>query len=63
MISCVWHEFVNSNNMSQRIRLFFVSTKEENGGFQLIPAIVVFLLALSFQGAIVYIMISSLLRR
>jgi len=52
-----------ANNMSQRIRLFFVSTKEENGGFQLIPAIVVFLLALSFQGAIVYIMISSLLRR
>jgi len=49
--------------MSQRIRLFFVSTKEENGGFQLIPAIVVFLLALSFQGAIVYIMISSLLQR
>ena len=49
--------------MSQRIRLFFVSTKEENGGFQLLPAIVVFLLALSFQGAIVYIMISSLLRR
>jgi len=52
-----------ANNMSQRIRLFFVSTKEENGGFQLIPAIVVFLLALSFQGAIVYIMISSLLQR
>jgi len=52
-----------ANNMSQRIRLFFVSTKEENGGFQLLPAIVVFLLALSFQGAIVYIMISSLLQR
>ena len=36
---------------------------EENGGLQLIPAIVVFLLALSFQGAIVYNMISSLLQR
>ena len=50
-------------NMSQLIKLFFVSSKEKNGGFQLIPAIVVFLLALSFQGAIVYIMISSLLQR
>jgi hypothetical protein len=47
------------NSMSQLIKRFFVSAKE-NGGFQLIPAIVVFLLALSFQGAIVYIMISSL---
>jgi len=50
-------------NMSQLIKFFFVSSKEKNGGFQLIPAIVVFLLALSFQGAIVYIMISSLLQR
>lgn len=49
--------------MSQLIKLFFVSTKGENGGFELIPAIVVFLLVLSFQGAIVYIMISSLLQR
>jgi len=40
--------------MSQLIK------EQKNGGFQLIPAIVVFLLALSFQGAIVYIMISSL---
>ena len=48
------------NDMSQLIKLFFVSDKEKNGGFQLIPAIVVLLLALSFQGAIVYIMISSL---
>ena len=46
---------IRKNNMSQLI--------EENGGFQLIPAIAVFLLALSFQGAIVYIMISSLLQR
>jgi asparagine N-glycosylation enzyme membrane subunit Stt3 len=37
--------------------------KKENGGFKLIPAIIVFLLALSFQGAIFYIMISSLLQR
>ena len=50
-------------SMSQLIKFFFVSSKEKNGGFQLIPAIVVFLLALSFQGAIVYIMISSLLQR
>jgi phosphate starvation-inducible membrane PsiE len=50
------------NSMSQLIKRFFVSAKE-NGGFQLVPAIVVFLLALSFQGAIVYIMISSLLQR
>jgi len=49
--------------MSQLIELFFVSDKEKNGGFQLIPAIVVFLFALSFQGAIVYIMISSLVHR
>jgi len=49
--------------MSQLIKFFFVASKEKNGGFQLIPAIVVFLLALSFQGAIVYIMISSLLQR
>ena len=49
------------NSMSQLVNLFFVSSKEENGGFQLIPAIVVFLLALSFQGAIAYIVISSLL--
>ena|ERR1043165_8182175 len=50
-------------DMSQQIKLLFVSSKEKNGGFQLITAIVVFLLALSFQGAIVYIMISSLLQR
>jgi hypothetical protein len=51
------------NNMSQLIKLLLVSAKEENGGFQLIPAVVVFLLALSFQGAIAYIIISSLLQR
>jgi hypothetical protein len=50
-------------NMSQLIKLFFISSKEKNGGFQLIPALVVFLLALSFQGAIVYIIISILLQR
>jgi len=49
-------------NMLQLIKRFFVSAKEENRSFQLVPAIVVFLLALSFQGAIVYIMISSLLQ-
>jgi hypothetical protein len=49
-------------NMSRLIKLFFVSGKTENGGFQLIPTIVVLLLALSFQGAIVYIMVSSLLQ-
>jgi hypothetical protein len=36
--------------------------REENGGFKPIPAIVVLLLALSFQGAIVYIMISGFLQ-
>ena len=55
-------ELLIEQNMSRRIKLFFVSGKAENGGFQLIPAIVVSLLALSFQGAIVYIMVSSLLQ-
>jgi hypothetical protein len=49
--------------MSQLFKRLFVSAKEKNGGFQLLPAIVVFFLVLSFQGAIVYIMISSLLQR
>ena len=56
-------KLLGATYMSQLIKLFFVSSKEKNGGFQLIPAIVVFLLALSFQGAIVYIIISSLLQR
>jgi asparagine N-glycosylation enzyme membrane subunit Stt3 len=51
------------DHMSQLIKLPFVSDKKENGGFKLIPAVVVFLLALSFQGAIVYIIIASLLQR
>lgn len=41
------------------IKRFFVSP-EENRDFQSIRAIVVLLLVLSFQGAIVYIMVSSL---
>ena len=55
-------ELLIEQNMSRRIKLFFVSGKADNGGFQLIPAIVVLLLALSFQGAIVYIIVSSLLQ-
>ena len=45
--------------MSPLIKRFFVSP-EENRDFQSIRAIVVLLLVLSFQGAIVYIMVSSL---
>jgi len=48
--------------MSQLIKLFFVSEKEENEGFQVIPAIVMLLLLLSFQGAIVYVLVSSILQ-
>ena len=48
--------------MTQLIKFFFVSEEDENGGFQLIPALVMLLLALGFQGAIVYILVSSLLQ-
>jgi hypothetical protein len=47
-------------SMLPLIKRFFVSRKEENQVFQSIRAIVVLLLVLSFQGAIVYIMVSSL---
>lgn len=46
--------------MLQIMKRFFVSIKEESPMFQLIRGIIVLLLVLSFQGAIVYIMISSL---
>jgi len=47
-------------SMLQLIKRLFVSPKEESRGFQSIQTIVVVLLVLSFQGAIVYIMVSSL---
>ena len=47
-------------SMFQIFKRFFVSAKEENRVFQSTRAIVVLLLVLSFQGAIVYIMVSSL---
>jgi len=46
--------------MLQRMKRFFVLAKEENGVFQSTRAIVVLLLVLSFQGAIVYVVVSSL---
>jgi len=48
------------NIMSQLLKRISVSRKEENQIFQSIRTIVVLLLVLSFQGAIVYVMISSL---
>jgi hypothetical protein len=52
-------KLLSINNMSQLIKFFLVSGKEENRGFQLLPAIVMLLLAISFQGAIIYVMVSS----
>lgn len=52
-------KLLSTNNMSQLIKFFFVSGNEENRGFQLLPAIVMLLLALTFQGAIIYVMVSS----
>jgi len=46
--------------MLQLIKRFSVSRKEENGVFQSVRTIVVLLLVLSFQGAIVYVIVSSL---
>jgi len=47
-------------NMLQLIKRFFISLKDENSVFQSTRAIIVLLLVLSFQGAIVYIIVSSL---
>ena len=52
-------KLLSINNMSQLIKFFLISGKEENRGFKLLPAIVMLLLALSFQGAIIYVMVSS----
>jgi len=46
--------------MRRLAKYFFISENEENRIFQLIRGVVVALLALGFQGAIVYVMISSL---
>jgi len=42
------------------IKRFLVSQNEENRFFQSIRTIIVLLLVLSFQGAVVYVMVSSL---
>ena len=47
-------------DMLQLIKQFFISLKDENRVFQSTRAIIVLLLVLSFQGAIVYIIVSSL---
>jgi len=47
--------------MLQLIKRFSNSLKKENRVFQSIRAIVVLLLVLSFQGAVVYVIFSSLL--
>ena len=46
--------------MKRQDKNFFVPSKEENRILQLISRIVLLLLVLSFQGAIIYVMISSL---
>jgi hypothetical protein len=52
--------FLLKRNMRRLVKYFFISAQEENRTFELIRGIVVLLLVLGFQGAIVYVMISSL---
>jgi len=52
-------KFFTVRSMKRLVQYFFNSSKEESGIFPVIRGIVVFLLVLTFQGAIVYIMISS----
>jgi hypothetical protein len=53
-------KFLPGRSMLRLFKRFSIAPKEENRVFQSIRAIVVLLLVLSFQAAIVYIMVSSL---